>query len=92
MSWDKEQKKVAYLDEKKFNLDSPDGYNHYPHDLKKEPKQCFSRQMGKESIMVWGTYSHGLCVLNRILRLMNVETSAQYQAMFYNHLIPFGIF
>lgn len=40
--------------------------------------------------MVWGAFSHdGLCDLHRISGRMD---SAQYQAMLYDHLIPFGPF
>ncbi len=35
---------VIFSDEKKWNLDSPDGYKFYWPDLRKEPKNCFSMQ------------------------------------------------
>ncbi|OXA46448.1 Transposable element Tc3 transposase [Folsomia candida] len=44
MSWDKEWRKVIFTDEKKFNLDGPDGYSHYWHHLKKEPEIFSKRQ------------------------------------------------
>lgn len=45
---------VIFSDEKKWNLDGPDGYKCYWHDLRKEPKICFSRQQGGRSVMTWG--------------------------------------
>ncbi|WKY14152.1 hypothetical protein Q1695_000029 [Nippostrongylus brasiliensis] len=43
---------VIFSDEKKWNLDGPDGYNHYWRDLRKE-KQVFSRyNFGGGSVVV----------------------------------------
>ena len=55
--WTKEKwETVAFSDEKKFNLDGPDGSQCYWYDLGKE-KQLFSkRQFGGESVMVWGAF------------------------------------
>ena len=65
-------------------------YKHYWHDLRKEPKQWFSQQIGGESAMTWGAFNHhGLCNIHWILGHMD---SAQHQAIFYDHLIPFGLF
>ena len=38
MSWEKEWYKIVFSDEKKFNLDGPDGYQYYYHDIRKEKK------------------------------------------------------
>ncbi|GBL88208.1 hypothetical protein AVEN_117793-1 [Araneus ventricosus] len=37
----------------KWNLDSPDGWASYLHDLRKEPRRFFSRRQGDGSVMVW---------------------------------------
>ena len=48
--------KIVWSDEKKFNLDGPDGIRYYWHDLRKEPK-CFSkRAYGGCSLMIWGAF------------------------------------
>ena len=46
MSWDKEWQKIIFSDEKKFNLDGPDGWSNYWHDLRKEPQLFSKRQQG----------------------------------------------
>ena len=46
-----------FSDEKKFDLDGPDGSQCYWHDLRKE-KQVFSKRLfGGGSVMVWGAFS-----------------------------------
>ena len=47
-----------FSDEKKFNLDGPDGLACYWHDIRKETKYFNTRQQGGESLMVWGAISY----------------------------------
>jgi len=48
---------VVFSDEKKFNLDGPDGLQYYWHDLRKEEQVYSKRQAGGGSVMVWGAFS-----------------------------------
>ena len=43
---------------KKVQLDSPDGFHHYWHDLRKEPKIFSKRHTGGGSVMMWGAFSY----------------------------------
>lgn len=58
MSWTEQWKKVIFSDEKKFNLDGPDGYSYYFHDLRKEEVILSRRQMGGGSVMVWASIGY----------------------------------
>ncbi|KAG3246391.1 hypothetical protein PI124_g8888 [Phytophthora idaei] len=46
--------RVIFSDDKKFNLDGPDGLQYYWHDLRCEKETYFSRQNGRGSVMAWG--------------------------------------
>lgn len=54
VSWTSQWNDVVFSDEKKFNLDGPDGYSYYFHDIGKEELELMSRQHGGGSVMVWG--------------------------------------
>ena len=58
MAWPNEWKKVVFSDEEKFNLDGPDGYKYYFHELRKEERFLSRRQCGGGSIMLWGSISY----------------------------------
>lgn len=79
--------KIIWSDEKKFNLDGPDGIKHYWHDLRNEPKYLSKRAFGGGSLMVWGAF-----VGNQLLDLVVCEhtmNSEKYIDMLNKSLLPF---
>lgn len=52
--WRSKWKRVIFTDEKRFNLDGPDGFAYYYHDLRKEKLVKKRRQMGGGGVMIWG--------------------------------------
>ncbi|CAF2249233.1 unnamed protein product [Rotaria magnacalcarata] len=66
MTWNNEWHKVVWSDEKKFNLDGPDGFSYYWHDLLKEEEIFSTRPLGGGSVIIlasfaWGGKSSMLC-------------------------------
>ena len=59
MSWSSEWTSVVFSDEKKFNLDCPDGYQYYWHYLGNEEETYSTRQMGGGIQMVWLAVGYG---------------------------------
>ena len=88
MTWTTEWESIIFSDEKKFNLDGPDGWNYYWHDLRKEPKFYSKRVQGGGSLMIWGAFSSkGKVNLSVVEGRLN---STKYQAMLDTHLLPFA--
>ncbi|GJQ65549.1 hypothetical protein Trydic_g7649 [Trypoxylus dichotomus] len=54
IQWSEDWRKVVFMDEKRFSLDGPDGFQHYWHDLRREPKVISRRPQGGGGAMVWG--------------------------------------
>lgn len=52
MAWADQWKRVIFSDEKKVNLDGPDGLNYYWHDLRNEKEIKMSRNFGGGAVMV----------------------------------------
>lgn len=83
--WDE----VIFSDEKKFNLDGPDGCQFYWHDLRKEEENFFSRQMGGQSVMVWAGFSAK--GKTKIAFLEGKQDSRKYIDTLWNYLLPFAM-
>lgn len=56
--WNHEWRKTIFSDEKKFNLDGPDGFACYWHDLRTEEKIFSKRQSGGGSVMIWAAIGY----------------------------------
>jgi transposase len=78
MSWTDEWLNVIFTDEKKFNLDGPDGWMYYYHDLRKEQQLLSKRQMGGGSVMIWaGIGYNGILDVCFVPQRMNSQNYAQ---------------
>jgi hypothetical protein len=93
LSWGEEHhemaerwKMVIFSDEKKFNLDGPDGLNYYWHDLRKEKIRFSKRQSGGGGLMFWGGL--GVRGLTPLVNIKGKLNSATYQQMLTSYLIP----
>ena len=88
MSWDDKWIEVVFSDEKKFNLDGPDGWKSYWHDLRKEKAIHSKQHSGGGSLMVWGCFGfNGVGVLEFISGRMSGE---DYRKLLQVSLIPVG--
>lgn len=88
MSWTEEWKKVIFSDEKQFNLDGPDGYSYYFHDLRKEEKILSRRQMGGGKVMVWA--SIGYKKKGNLIFLSSRVNSTEYKNLLEEQKLTFN--
>ncbi|KAF0703156.1 hypothetical protein AaE_015517 [Aphanomyces astaci] len=78
---------VVFSDEKKFNLDGPDGYQYYWHDLRKEQEIYTKRVSGGGSVMIWA----GMSAFGRteLAFLEGKQNSTSYCRTLDMYLLPF---
>lgn len=86
--WTNEWRNIIFSDEKKFNLDGPDGFAYYWHDLRTEEKIFSRRQSGGGSVMVWGAIGYLKTMpLSFISTRMNAQ---QYQQLVGPYFPAYG--
>ncbi|KAF0702384.1 hypothetical protein AaE_015969 [Aphanomyces astaci] len=75
-----------FSDEKKFNLDGPDGCHYYWHNLREDVETYSKRVAGGGSVMVWG----GMSFYNKteLAFLEGRQYSARYQEILEAYLLP----
>lgn len=56
--WDTEWQSVIFSDEKKFNLDGPDGCQKYWRDVRRDRETRYARNFQGGSLMVWGAFGY----------------------------------
>jgi transposase len=88
MTWNTEWQQVVWSDEKKFNLDGPDGFSYYWHDLRKEELIFSTRAQGGGSVMIWASF--GWLGKSSICFIDGRMNSYGYREVLKNHLIDIG--
>lgn len=79
MSWTSQWQKVVFTDEKKFNLDGPDGFNYYYHDLRKEERILSRNHSRAGSVMIWGAISY--YGQFELVRMTGKQKASDYRAV-----------
>ncbi|KAF0747310.1 hypothetical protein AaE_007770 [Aphanomyces astaci] len=79
---------VICSDEIKFNLDGPDGLQHYWRDLRHEHETYLSRKFGGKSVMVWGAFSSA--GLSELAFLEGNQNADKYIWTLQDYLFPFA--
>ncbi|ULT93786.1 hypothetical protein L3Y34_003345 [Caenorhabditis briggsae] len=70
---------IMFSDEKKWNLDGPDGNRNYWRDLQKDPQLFSRRNFGGGSVMIWGAFCNGKKL--ELQFITKKENSATYQEL-----------
>jgi transposase len=85
-TWNAEWRTVIFSDEKKFNLDGPDGYKCYWHCLGKD-YECYSKRVGGgKSLMIWCAFGYGGQLDLKIIR--GNLNAAKYQQLLQSVNLP----
>lgn len=87
-TWDQEWTNVIFSDEKKFNLDGPDGFQYYYHDLRKEEEYCAKRHNKAKGVMVWAAFGYN--GKSKLVFLDGILNSQKYTDILKDNLIPDG--
>ncbi len=88
MTWSEEWRRIVFSDEKKFNLDGPDGFAYYFLDLRREEHILSRRQQGGGSVMVWASF--GWNRKSDLVFITGRMDSTKYQKMLEDNLLLFG--
>ena len=87
-SWAEKFDSIVWSDEKKFNLDGPDGYNYYWADTSLPREHYSKRQNGGGGVMVWGGFSSA--GKTAVAFLEGKQDSSKYIYTLSEYLLPFA--
>ncbi|KAG3077070.1 hypothetical protein PI124_g20162 [Phytophthora idaei] len=79
---------IIFSDEKKWNLDGPDGFQNYRRDIRRPPRQTKRRQAGGGSVMVWAGFS--VAGKTKLAVLHGKQNSDDYVYTVSEYLLPFA--
>uniref|UniRef100_A0A158P4H4 Tc1-like transposase DDE domain-containing protein n=1 Tax=Tetranychus urticae TaxID=32264 RepID=A0A158P4H4_TETUR len=79
---------IIFTDEKKWNLDGPDGLKSFWYDIRKEKTIFSKRQGGGKGVMVWAGFANG--GTTEIAFCQGKMNSDDYQDILANYLLPVG--
>ena len=86
--WHTRWRRVVFSNEKRFNLEGPDVFAHYRHDLRKEPRYFSKRRQGGGSVIIWAAISYtGVSDIAVINSRLNSE---KYCEVLSKCLLSFG--
>jgi len=89
VGWNTEWEKIIYSDEKKFNMDGPDGFYYYWHDLRKTQRVLSKRHTSGGGVMVWAAFcNYGRVSLTFCSSKMN---QYEYMDLLEKHLLDYWI-
>ncbi|GBN35344.1 Transposable element Tc3 transposase [Araneus ventricosus] len=88
MSWTTEWTSVIFSDEKRFNLDGPDGFQYYWHCLKQKEQYYSTRQQGGGSLMVWLAVGFGS--RSSLVFIKGRQNHKDYIKQLETELLPYG--
>lgn len=80
-------KRVIFSDEKKFNLDGPDGFSYYWHGLGANSPLLSQRTFGGGSLMAWAGFNFS--GKTEIVFIDGSINSSKYQSVLGRYLLPF---
>jgi hypothetical protein len=79
---------IVFSDEKKWNLDGPDGFQTYWRDLRRPARQTKRRQAGGGSVMVWAGFS--AAGKTKLAVLHGKQNSDDYVYTLSEFLLPYA--
>lgn len=86
MTWDTEWSNVMFSDEKRFNLDGPDGIHYYWHDIRREKQILSRRGHGGASLLIWAAF--GMKAKTKIVFVKGRIDSNAYINILESNLLP----
>lgn len=86
LEWNNEWRQIIFSDEKKFNLDGPDGLAYYYHDIRTVERSHIKRQFGGGGVMVWAAIGWNGRTAIRVIE--STMDAIDYQEVLRSTLLP----